>query len=121
MTKLGGNLPKGDGNGLGPIVQQLISTPHQVHVVVALVDCRSTKVDHDTGDLDPTIRVRRIEAVIRDDLSMARKLLDRAYEERCGQAVLPFELEADVRAAFDNVNLQTGEVLDDRDDTGGKP
>jgi hypothetical protein len=26
MTKLGGNLPKGDGNGLGPIVQQLIST-----------------------------------------------------------------------------------------------
>jgi hypothetical protein len=118
VTKLGGALPKGEGNGLGPIVQQLVSTPHQVHVVVALIDCKSTKVDHDTGDLEPTARVRRIEAILPGDLTVARQLLDRAYEKRCGQSVLPYELEADLRAAFGKVNLTTGELVED---DGGEP
>jgi hypothetical protein len=113
MTKLGGTLPKGDGNGLGPVQQQLISTPHTVHVVVALIDCKSTKVDHDTGDLEPTARVRRIEVILPGDMSLARQLLDRSYEHRCGQQVLPYELEADLRAAFGKVNPRTGEIEDE--------
>lgn len=116
MTKLGGTLPKGEANGLGSIVQRLISTPHEVHVVIALIDCKSTKVDHDTGDLEPTIRVRRIEAVLPGDLKLGRELLNRSYEKRCGQEVLPYELEADLRAAFGRVDLRTGELLDDDDD-----
>lgn len=119
MTRLAGALPKGEANGLGPIVQQLISIPHQVHVVIALVDCKSTKVDHDSGDLEPTVRVRRIEAVLREDMKRAEQILNRAFDHRSGATVLPFEMENDLRAAFGMVNLSTGEIVDD--EPGGDP
>lgn len=40
MTKLASSLPGGDANGLVAIARQLIDTPHEVHVVVGLVDCK---------------------------------------------------------------------------------
>lgn len=112
MTRLAGNLPKGDGNGLGPIVQQLLSLPHRVHVVVALIDCKTTKIDHETGDMVPTVRVRRIESVLTGDRTTAKRMLERAYEQRSGQTMLPFELEQDMQAAFDGLDIQSGEVTD---------
>jgi hypothetical protein len=99
-VKLAAALPKGEGNGLAPILAALLNDPHRVHVVVALVDCKSTQIEHETGDRRPTMRVKRIEAITGDDLKLARRLLERAYEERLGAATLPFELEEDVRSAF---------------------
>jgi len=93
-------LPKGEGNGLAPILRDLLNDPHAVHVVVALVDCKTTKIDHETGNRIPTIRIKRVEAIVGDDLKVARRLLDRAYELRLGEATLPFELEEDIRSAF---------------------
>ena len=111
MTKLSARLPEGDANGLSAISAALIDQPHAVHVVIALVDCKSITTDHDTGDVRPTARIRRIEPV-RGDKEMVAKIMRRAMEERTGRTVLPFDLEEDMRAAFEGIDPSTGEILD---------
>jgi hypothetical protein len=101
MTKLNTALPKGEGNGLGAIARKLIDDPHDVHVVIALVDCKSTTTDNDTGEIVPTARIRRIEPITDDDREVAAKMLRRAMERRTGKTVLPFDLEEDLRAVLD--------------------
>lgn len=112
MTKLAARLPEGDANGLTAIQAALIDNPHQVHVVVALLDCKSITTDHDTGDIRPTARIRRIEP-IRGDKDMVAKIMRRAMEERTGRTVLPFDLEEDMRAAFEGIDPSTGEIIGD--------
>lgn len=109
MTKLSGNLPKGDSNGLDAIARRLIDEPHAVHVVVALVDCKKTTTDNDTGDVEATARIRRIEPIDGDDKDLAAKMLRRALERRTGKAVLPFDMEEDIRAVFGDIDPETGE------------
>jgi len=113
MTKLASGLPGGDANGLTAIARPLIDSPHNVHVVVALVDCKRTTIDNDTGEMVPTARIRRIEVIgdDGDDKALAQKMLRRSLERRTGKTVLPFDLEEDLRAAFGNVDPNTGEVL----------
>lgn len=113
MTKLASGLPKGEANGLAALARQLIDQPEDVHVVVALVDCKKISTDIDTGDVEPTARIRRIEAVLNEDHPQANKMLRRALEKRTGKTVLPFDLEEDLRAAFGNVDPDTGEILGD--------
>ncbi len=108
MTKLSSSLPKGEPNGLNALARQLIDDPHEVHVVVALVDCKKLATDCDTGDVEPTARIRRIEAIDGDDKDLAAKMLRRALELRTGKAVLPFDLEEDLRSIF--VDPDTGEI-----------
>ncbi|MDG3012403.1 hypothetical protein G4X40_19875 [Rhodococcus sp. D2-41] len=74
-----------------------------MHVAVIVFDVASTKVDTDTGDAIPTIRVRRVEPIGRsDDRKQLERLVMRAFEERTGTTVLPLELEDELRAAFGN-------------------
>lgn len=112
MTKLSGGLPKGEGNGLSAIARKLLDQPHHIHAVIMLVDCKSTKVDHDTGDLEPTARIRRIEPVRTQDLKVAQAMLRRAFEARAGKTVLPYDLEQDLLAAFEGIDPSTGEMYD---------
>jgi hypothetical protein len=112
MTRLASGLPKGDGNGLDSLARQLIDEPASVHVIVALVDCKKITTDTDTGDVEPTARVRRIEVISDEDKDLAAKMLRRSLEKRTGKTVLPFDLEEDLRAAFQNFDPKTGEVLD---------
>ena len=111
MTKLASGLPKGDSNGLNSLARQLIDEPASVHVIVALVDCKKITTDTDTGDVEPTARVRRIEVVNDADKDLAAKMLRRSLEKRTGKTVLPFDLEEDIRSAFGNFAPKTGEVL----------
>lgn len=113
MTKLTSKLPGGDANGLSAIARDLVDSPHQVHVVIALVDCKSTMTDSDTGAIVPTARVRRIEVVAEQDRTLAATMMRRSLETRTGKVVLPFDLEEDMRAAFGAVDPHTGEILDD--------
>lgn len=113
MTKLASGLPQGDGNGLDAIAHRLIHNPHEIHVVVALVDCKKITTDNDSGDVEATARIRRIEAIDQDDKDLAAKMLRRALERRTGKTVLPFDLEEDLRAAFGRVDPDTGEILGD--------
>lgn len=113
MTKLASNLPGGDANGLVAIARALIDTPHDVHVVVGLVDCKRTTTDNDSGEVVPTARIRRIEVIDGGDKDLAAKMMRRALEQRTGKTVLPFDLEEDLRAAFGRIDPDTGEILGD--------
>lgn len=107
-----GSLPKGDANGLGPIVRTLIDEPHRFHVVLAIVDCKSVTTNNDSGEIIPTARIRRIEVVLPDDLHAGEQLMRRALEKRSGRTVLPLDLEDDMRLAFKQIDPRTGERLD---------
>lgn len=111
MTKLAGNLPKGESNGLDAIARALLDSPQNVQVIVVLADCSKITTDVDTGDMEPTARIRRIEAIEGADREVAAKLLRRRFEQRTGKAVLPFDLEEDLRSVFTNVDPETGEAL----------
>ena len=76
----------------------------------ALVDCQKVTTDMDSGDVEPTARIRRIE-VIREDKDRAAMMLRRSLEVRTGKTVLPFDLEEDMRAAFEGIDPSTGEIL----------
>jgi len=100
-ANLAGALPAGESNGLDAIARELIETPEKVHVVIALVDCSKITTKTDSGDVIPTARVRRIEAITDpEDGHRMRVLLRREYERRTGKTVLPFDLEEDLRKAF---------------------
>jgi hypothetical protein len=116
MTKLSSSLPAGDGNGLDAIARQLIDSPSTLHVAIALVDCKRTMTDTDTGEIVPTARVRRIEIVGSTDIDVAQQIMRRALEERTGQTVLPLDLEDELRAAFGDIDPATGELLSRDDD-----
>lgn len=113
MTKLSSKLPEGDGNGLDAITRQLIDAPHQVHIVIGLVDCMRQTTDTDTGEVVPTARLRRVEVINGVDKDAAQQMMRRALEERTGQTVLPLDLENELQAAFGNIDPLTGELLDD--------
>jgi hypothetical protein len=93
-------LPKGEENGLYAIARELIADPKRFRAVIAIVDCRRVSVDHDSGEEAATIRVRRAEVVLPDDLAAAEKLIRRALEFRTGQTTLPLELEDEIEQAF---------------------
>jgi hypothetical protein len=99
--KLASALPKGQANGLSPIVLGLIEDPSRFRVVLAIVDCKSVTTDADTGETVPTARIRRIEAVLSADLDSARRLMARAMEHRTGRTMLPLDMEDEMRTAFD--------------------
>jgi len=109
---LSGALPKGDANGLGPVVRTLIDEPHRFHVVMAIIDCKQVSTNHDTGEVIPTARIRRIEVILRDDLNAAQQLMRRSLEKRSGRTVLPLDLEDDIQIAFGRIDPRTGEQLD---------
>jgi hypothetical protein len=122
-AKLASALPKGANDGLSPIADALVDQPHRVRVVLALVDCKSITTDADTGDVIPTARIRRIEAITdTDDGKRLVRLIQRAYERRTGATVLPLDLEDDLSAAFDGLDVdpRTGEIRGNNDD-GSQP
>ena len=110
MTKLGSKLPKGPENGLDGISETLITEPARRHVIVAVVDCGRTTVDHENDTVIPTARIVAVEPLDGTDADVARRLLDRANEQRTGRTVLPLDLEDQMRDAV-NVDPGTGEVL----------
>lgn len=113
MTKLASSLPEGDGNGLVAIARPLVEQPHDIHVAVVLLDCKKISTDVDTGAVEPTARIRRVEVVLAEDHPLAQKMLRRALEKRTGKTVLPFDLEEDLRAAFGGIDPNTGEIFGD--------
>ena len=104
--KLAGQLPKGVANGLDPIIAELVDTPDHFQVVMAIVDCKEIKTDTDTGEVIPTMRIRRIEAITGHDKAAARRLMRRATEHRTGRVELPLELEEDMSNALGTIETE---------------
>jgi len=100
-VSVSGTLPSGDGNGLSAIITDLVREPQKVHLAVVLVDCRKVVTDADTGDMIPTVRLRRIEVVEDpEDRKLAENLMRRALDRRTGRQALPYDLEQEIRSAF---------------------
>jgi hypothetical protein len=109
VTRLAGNLPKGESNGLQALARQLVDTPEKVHAVLLLVDCKKISTDIDSGDIEPTARIRRVEAVLAEDYPVAQRMIRRALEKRTGKTVLPYDLEQDLHNAFGSSDDESGQ------------
>ena len=99
-ARFSGALPKGDANGLGSIIPELINTPDRKHVIIGVIDNKQTIMDNDSGDVIPVVRLRRVEVVPKIDRELVEKILRRAVEARMGVDVLPLELEDEITALF---------------------
>lgn len=100
---LSGALPRGDANGLSPIVKSLIRDPEHVHALICLVDTTKLVTHVDTGECIPVLRIRRVEVIGDQDLKEAERLVRRSWERRNGDTVLPLEMEDDLKQIFDSV------------------
>lgn len=108
--KLQSQLPKGEPNGLGEIEAALVRNPKGMHVVIAVVDAKQIIADADTGMVEPTVRIRRVEVIGKEDAREAERLLRRALERRQGDTVLPLEIEDEIAEIFENLDRETGEI-----------
>lgn len=102
---MSGKLPAGDGNGLVSIISELVSTTsgkaNPIFVAICLVQGKTVKLDKDSGERVPNVRVRRIEVVLdAEDIRIARRLMERALSRRTGQETLPYDLHAEIDEAF---------------------
>jgi hypothetical protein len=100
---LSGALPRGDANGLAPIVKSLIRDPEHVHALLVLADTTKLVTHVDTGETIPVLRIRRIEVIRDADMKEAERLIRRSWEQRNGDTVLPLEMEDDLKLIFDSV------------------
>ncbi len=93
-VKLAGALPKDyDRNGMDRINGHLVQNPARRHVVVMVVDCLRTTIDH-TGEEEftPTAGILFVEPISdRDDQTEVLEALARARAHRTGDGVLDFD------------------------------
>jgi hypothetical protein len=79
-----------DLNGLESIVQELIDSPLDRRVIVAMVEVIRTTIDHrDGGTRTPTVKLLQIEPLAGDVAEQAQKLLAEAYTARTGMSHEP--------------------------------
>jgi len=117
--KLKSTLPKGDADGLTPLEGRLAEDAGQQVVALVILDVITKTESVVTGELELTLRLRRVEALLSGDTEHARRMLQRAFEARTGVVTLPIDLEEDLRSAFftgDDVDLETGEVKSEGED-----
>jgi hypothetical protein len=123
---LGASLPKGEHNGLTPYARLLADKPKKIRPVLALIDCVTITENTDDGSQKAKVRIRRIELITDEgDAKIIERCLLRAFETRTGAVTLPFDLESDVRSAFDDmqddVEVDTSELETEKEayDNGG--
>lgn len=108
-VKLSATLPKGDSDGLGPMVKDAIGEPETVHTLLILVDTKKIITDIDTDESIPVLRIRRAEVIRGGDIKDAERLIRRAIERRTGQIQLDLEVETELEQMFKNIDLKGNE------------
>ena len=93
-------LPKGEANGFAAIAAELLRDPRRLRAALVVFDCRRATEDYDASDSVVTLRIRRAEVLLPDDLGEVEKLVRRALESRTGQQVLPLDLEDEITSLF---------------------
>ncbi|AYD87401.1 hypothetical protein SEA_VALENTINIPUFF_107 [Microbacterium phage ValentiniPuff] len=107
--KINSALPKGEADGLSSLEAQMLK---KLKPVVALVILEPTVIDEDVKTHEKSLKVgiRRIEALIPEDIETATRLVQRAFEARTGDATLPIELENDINEALKGVDTYIPET-----------
>src|SRR5215831_16635650 len=96
-------LPKGEANGLSAIADDLIKEPNRLRAALVVFDCKRGTEDYDVHDTVVTVRVRRVELVLAQDLDAVEQMIRRALEFRSGQTTLELEQENEIRKAFEDM------------------
>src|SRR5258708_12251326 len=97
---LGGSLPQGDGNGLAAIVSDLIRDPKKYHAVIGIVDTSKITTKPDSGEVVPTVRVRRIEVITQAHPKIPGTLMRRALDKPPRKTTPPLHPEPHPHAPF---------------------
>lgn len=112
--KLNGTLPKGDADGLSAVEAPAIKAVAKgsPKPIVAIVILEPAKLDEDlhTRQKELRLSIRRVEALLAEDVEAATRLLQRSFESRTGQATLPIELENDIKDALKGVDTYVPET-----------
>jgi hypothetical protein len=106
-VKLASALPGGNANGLGAILDELTRDPEGKRVVIGIVDTKKLETDIDTGEVVPTVRFLRLEALTGMDLKAGKSLFRRAFFKRTNRDTLPIEMEEELAEAFGETGFQT--------------
>lgn len=94
VVKLAGKLPNETHSGLDRLQGVLVNHPTTRHVIIAIIDCASTKVDHgEDGDYyTPTAGVLFLEPITdREDVDALVEVLSRTRAERLDDDTLDFD------------------------------
>lgn len=94
-------LPKGEANGLAATADELAKDPRRLRAALIIYDAKRGLEDYDLDDKLITVRIRRVENLLPQDLSAAETMIRRALEFRSGQAVLELDLEDEIKRTFD--------------------
>jgi hypothetical protein len=95
-------LPKGEANGLAAIADELLKDPTRKRAALIIFDLRRGTEDYDVSDIVATVRIRRVEPLLPDDLPNAELMIRRAAQARTiGGEQLAFEFEQEIEAAFE--------------------
>jgi hypothetical protein len=72
-------------NGLDAIVKDLIERPLDRHVIVAVIERSSLRIDdRKGGEMTPTIRLVNVEVMEGDEAEVARTMLNARFRARTG-------------------------------------
>jgi hypothetical protein len=120
MTKFSAEVPKGDGWGIDEVVMDAVRAIQRgekspMIPVMGVIDIKEIKIDPETQNVIPVVRVRRLEALVTvDQIRNAQRLLMERWAERKGEgAVLPFENDDVLQRAFEGSGQAVGEALQD--------
>lgn len=110
--KMSSALPKGERNGLEPLIPVFVNEPEALHVAIVIFRTAKITEDVDTGEREPQLRLLRVEPVLPQDASQAERMLRRALESRQGLTTLPIDMEDEITAAFEEaaIDRSTGEL-----------
>lgn len=95
MAKLKTKLPDGDGrNGIGAIASQLVDTPSEKQIIVAVVHTAMLHTNCETGQIEPIMEIDHIEPVFPEDRHAVVALLEATLAKR-----MPADLGPDMSPA----------------------
>jgi hypothetical protein len=117
-TKQTALLPKGEANGLAAIADELVKNPNQLRAALIVFDAKRGTEDYDLHDTVVTVRIRRVELVLPQDLNAVEQMIRRSLEFRSGQTTLELELEDEIRLTFEQ--MKEPDSTEDPDEKGGK-
>lgn len=91
--KMATAVPPGPQNGLNDLMGMLVDRPDNPLICVVVLDSSQTLIDHIKHQRTPTIRVKHIEPMLREDeQDRALGLLTDAYKRRTSEQ-LEFDYE----------------------------
>jgi hypothetical protein len=111
-------LPRGEANGLTAIADELHKQPRKLRAALVVLDCKRGTTDFDLDDDVLTVRIRRVELLLPQDLNAAETMIRRALEFRSGQTTLDLDLEEEIKRAFDEMREPDSPVDPDEPDKG---